>query len=282
MGKIGKGVCEMSQHSWGVGWTNVDHTLDPSSYVQYLHTAGGLPGVQAYKRQIVGLMDIHEGDQVLDVGCGVGDDVRTMAQLVGPTGRVVGVDQSTQMIDEARQRAAGSDAPVQFEVADAHHLPFPDGTFDCCRGDRTFQHLDDPARALMEMLRTARSGAKVVIGEPDWETMIVNASSRAVTRKVLNFMCDTWRNGWMGRQLPGLMKGAGMVDVAVVPAVLASSDYALVAHLAQLRATAERVAEIGGITRTEAAMWLEDLERAGREGRFFGAIMIVIAAGRKP
>ena len=99
---------------------------------------------QAYKLKTFALLDVHEGDTILEVGCGTGEDAQTLARLVGDNGRVVGVDSSTSVIGKARARAAGLDLPVEFVVGDAERLEFADGTFDCCRADRVFQHLSDP------------------------------------------------------------------------------------------------------------------------------------------
>ena len=60
---------------------------------------------------------------LLDVGCDNGDDVLALSRKVGPDGTVFGVDNSTGMVEEARDRASDSD-PVSFEVADAERLPF--------------------------------------------------------------------------------------------------------------------------------------------------------------
>jgi SAM-dependent methyltransferase len=60
-------------------------------------------------------LDLRAGERVLDVGCGSGDAARGLAALVGPGGRVVGVDRSETMIREARRRLAGRALPVAFQ-----------------------------------------------------------------------------------------------------------------------------------------------------------------------
>src|SRR5690348_123015 len=77
---------------------------------------------------VCALLDVHAGDDILDVGCGTGDDTRALAHLVGRSGRITGVDSSATMIAEARRRAAGLDLPVEYRVANAQHLPFADNT----------------------------------------------------------------------------------------------------------------------------------------------------------
>src|ERR1700694_1584087 len=71
------------------------------------------------------------GERVLDLGCGAGTDSLVAAQMVGPQGRVTGIDMTPEMLAKARQAAAelGNDN-VEFVEGEAERLPFPDESFD--------------------------------------------------------------------------------------------------------------------------------------------------------
>jgi ubiquinone/menaquinone biosynthesis C-methylase UbiE len=77
------------------------------------------------------------------LGCGLGDDTFQIAERVGATGRVTGVDVSASMIDEAERRAATRGMPVNFEVGDSQALRFTDGTFDGVRAERMLMHVPE-------------------------------------------------------------------------------------------------------------------------------------------
>src|SRR4051812_36916774 len=107
----------------------------PQSYVgyvdpEYLRVVGNL--LQSLKEVTYAKMQIEKGHKVLDVGCGPGTDTISLAQLVGATGEVVGVDYDEAMIAEAEKRAteANMDGWVQHKFADATALPFEAGHFD--------------------------------------------------------------------------------------------------------------------------------------------------------
>src|ERR1035437_11203208 len=86
------------------GYSDIDHTDDPRKYIPRLDQTGSSPLWQAIKQRMIALLEVAPGAKVLDVGCGTGDDARVLANLVGPTGQVIGIDQSTTMIAEAAQR----------------------------------------------------------------------------------------------------------------------------------------------------------------------------------
>jgi ubiquinone/menaquinone biosynthesis C-methylase UbiE len=68
-------------------------------------------------------MDLTSGENVLDVGCGVGDDIRKLAPLIHPNGCAIGIDASESMIAEARRRCADVVPAIHFAVGEAETLP---------------------------------------------------------------------------------------------------------------------------------------------------------------
>jgi ubiquinone/menaquinone biosynthesis C-methylase UbiE len=263
-------------------WTNVDRMVNTSEYVSYLDAVSAQEAVQAYKRQTFTLLAVRDGSHVLDVGCGTGDDALALAELVGATGQVVGIDSSAVMIEVAQQRAAGRALPVTFAVGDAHHLTFADGTFDGCRADRVFQHLAQPDQALRELVRVVKPGATVVVADPDWETLAIDASDAAVTRRVVEGVCSDTRNARMGRQLPRLLRRVGLVEVGVIPVTPILADYAMANQTFGLEEGMVRARSSGTVSADEADRWMRGLQEADRAGEFFCTITGFIVAGRKP
>ncbi len=99
-------------------------------------------------------MDLRPDEAVLDIGCGTGWLLRLMAGRL-PAGRLVGVDVSDAMIAQARQ-AAGGDARLEFHVAVAEQLPFPDASFDRVVSIESAYYWPDPAAGLREIARVLR------------------------------------------------------------------------------------------------------------------------------
>jgi ubiquinone/menaquinone biosynthesis C-methylase UbiE len=262
---------------------DVDATTQPATHVRYLQTVSALEQAQAYKRRSIDMLDIHPGARVLDVGCGVGDEVRLMAQRVGRDGRAVGIDSSAVMIAEAQKRSEGLDLPVEFRVGDIHRLDYLDETFDGCRVDRVLQHLDDPQRALGELVRVAKPGAPIVAAEPDWETVVVDLPDRALVRKVTHILCDHLvRNAWIGRQLYRHFQRAELIGLVAEPIWATFTDSALARNLMFLDAAADYGREHSLLAESEAAAWSEQIQAVGMSGCFFAAIFGFVVVGYKP
>lgn len=113
--------------------------------------------------------------RLLDVGCGSGEMLRT-AGAAGMT--VAGIDISENGIAQARERAPDAD----LRVGSAEELPFPDAHFDCIVAVGSLEHFLDPSKAVREIRRVARPGARVMLIVPNrrWLFIWVNHLCRAV------------------------------------------------------------------------------------------------------
>jgi len=112
---------------------------------------------------------ITDGMRVLDIGSGAGDVAMLVADLVGPTGRVVGTDIARLAVDRARARvaAAGLDQ-VEFQHGDPAQMRF-DAPFDAVVGRYVLQFIPEPEKALERIARQVRPGGIVAFHELDWD-----------------------------------------------------------------------------------------------------------------
>ncbi len=270
------------ERSSAADWEKVDLAADPKSYVRYLDNVQRQDAIRSFKRQTFEMLDLQRGQRVLEVGCGAGDDAQTMAHMVAPTGRVIGIDSSNAMIAESERRSRDLGLPVEFKVGDAHSLEFASGWFHRARADRVFQHLEDPERALAEMLRVTRSGGRIVVADTDWGTLAVDSSDPATTTEVLKEVASVIRNPWMGRELFGIFGRAGLEEVTVSSGTAVITDYGLADNLFHLSDALRRARESGTVTERAATDWWRCQQEAAAAGRFCSALSGFIVAGRCP
>ncbi|GAB2852289.1 methyltransferase domain-containing protein [Lentzea nigeriaca] len=230
-----------------------------------------------YKRQMLTLLELEPGLTVLDLGCGPGADIQSMADAVTTSGRVVGVDIDPRMVEAASARF--HDHPhVEIRLGDGHTLPFEDATFDRARMDRALQHVADPAVVLSELLRVLKPGGLLRVGEPDWDSLTVDGDLE-MNRAFNRFVCSTMvRNATIGRRLARLARGAGFEVQVVRTASPVFHDFALADNIFAFTRNTERAIRAGAIDRADGERWLAELQ----SGDFLAAPLVFLLSARKP
>ncbi|MFZ1916226.1 MAG: methyltransferase domain-containing protein [Terriglobales bacterium] len=232
------------------------------------------------------------GMAVLDLASGTGEPAISLAGRVGPEGSVVAVDQSSELLQVAEERAQQRKlANLTTRQADAHKLPFSDHSFDLATCRFGVMFFDDAVRALAELRRVLKPGARACfaawgpIDQPYWQTTM-----KLVQRHVGGPMlavggADPFRFSAPG-SLTTAMRSAGFQEVEESTRNLPWTwlgdaeevfEYACALSV-PFRPMLERVPEqMWPAIRADARAAIE-LYRVGNEIRF-GAV-IVLASGR--
>ena len=251
------------------------------SDLPYLQVTADL--LKQEKQHTYSWMHLQPGAAVLDVGCGPGTDTIALAGLVGPTGRVVGVDADAGMIAEANRRAeqAGCSPWCTHQQADATALPLETGAFDACRSERLFQHLHAPALALAEMARVTKPGGWVVVLDTDFGTLSIDTPEVEIERRLVRAHAEReLNNGYAGRQLYRLFKRQQFTDITVESRPFQATSYALLRYLISMDTLERDALAAGLITEEELHRWQQSLEQTEAEGTFFAHANGVLVAGR--
>jgi ubiquinone/menaquinone biosynthesis C-methylase UbiE len=262
-----------------VSFNAVDTSADPSGLIRFLDAANTTTGLTAAKHALLEQLALGRARAALDVGCGPGIDLAEMARLMPGGAHVSGVDLSETMIAEARFRTASLGLRVSLRTGDAANLPYPDQAFDACRVATVLQHVPDPSRVIQEMTRVTRPGGRIGVLEFDQETAFGDHPDTETTRIILDTFAGAMVQGRMGRQLPRLLRAAGLTDVTVMPWVnLASPQFfrnILHDHVARLQ-------DQGLLASQRASQWWAELDAWAQAGDFLGGAVLFVAVGTRP
>jgi SAM-dependent methyltransferase len=172
-------------------------------------------------RDFFGRIGIGAGQHVVELGCGPQGCVDILAGLVGPTGRVVGIERSDESVGLARRLVADRAlANVEVLQGDARATGLPRAAFDYVTARLVLVNVPRPEEIAQEAVALARPGGVVAFHEADWGMHICDPPLPAWDDFAA--LADRYARAneidlYVGRHLPRLLRDAGLVDVQVHP-----------------------------------------------------------------
>jgi arsenite methyltransferase len=206
----------------------------------------------------------------LDIGSGPGIFTEELAEVVGPSGQVVGIDISKDMLAMARHRCSDR-SNIRFEETDALQLSFADASFDAAVAAQVYEYVSDVPAAFSELHRVLRPGAPVIVVDIDWASLVWEAEDRPRAEKLFDAANEHLADPYLPRRLHGLLTNAGFEVSLVEPFPMFSLSLdPYVAGLAKIGASF--VVGRRGVTADDVAAWLQDLKRTEERGASFFCI----------
>lgn len=155
---------------------------------------------------------MQPGEVVVDLGSGAGFDCLLAARQVGPTGRVIGVDMTHEMLKKARDNAARAGAAnAEFRLGDIEYLPIADNTADVILSNCVINLVPDKAQVFREAFRVLKPGGRLAISD------VVN--TRPLTAELAAdqaLVCGCVAGAAPVRDVEAWLRAAGFQDVRVI------------------------------------------------------------------
>jgi arsenite methyltransferase len=231
---------------------------------------------------VLAALRLSPGERVIDIGTGPGFVAYEMADAVGPSGTVVGVDTSDPMLQLATRRCA--EKPwVRFEPGDASQLPAPDARYDAAVSVQVYEYIADVDVPIGEMYRVLRPGGRGVIVSTDWKSVVWRTSDEERGQRIMAAFAEHCAHQDLPRWLAPRLRSAGfrVVDQQVVsqfnPTYEPDSFSYRVIPAVQSFIVGRQV-----VTAEEAAAWAEDLGRLSERGEYFFSLSQYLYAVEKP
>jgi SAM-dependent methyltransferase len=239
--------------------------------IEALYTAPAIAAQRARTRAVLG---IRSGELGLDVGCGPAFLACELAREVGASGRIVGVDESPEMLEAARARIAreGLEDRVEVRRGDASRLDVPSGAFDFVTVVQVYLYVADVEAALVEAARALRPGGRLAVVDTDWDSCVWLTADRERHRRVMEGRLKHFAQPHLPPRLPGLLDRAGLriAHAEAIP-LLELSGGAGTFSGGLIGPTADLAVRYG-LPREEVEAWKADLlarTEPGRRGEYF-------------
>lgn len=271
------------EHCWVDPMGEIDRHPDGGSMVAIIAQTCGNAVHTRRDRDLLPLLALQPGQTALEVGCGAGAVLRELARLTDGQVRLVGVDPSGLMLAQARRETAAAGlGPLADAIAyarmDGRALAFPDGAFDAAVCSRVLIHAADPAGLVAELARVVRPGGRVFCIEPAHQFW-------AGVDDRLRERTSAFTNTNIGRELPGLLRRAGLREVTVTPHTFIGHERPDVAAMrAEIAAGTGMLAaalRAGQCTMAEAEQLFAQTEAAIRRETFLFCSVHLAALGHK-
>jgi ubiquinone/menaquinone biosynthesis C-methylase UbiE len=233
--------------------------------------------------QILHACGLSEGMAVLDLACGPGVVSQQIAAIIGSNGRVLGVDLSAELLDEARKSAAQSSlSNLEFAEGNVYDLKLGADQFDFVYARFLFQHLNDPGRALDNIRRVLKPGGVVAIVDVDdaWLTLHPEPAAFApFTRRAAETQQRNGGDRFVGRKLTGLLSAAGFTEARINVTTVTSQQIGLKSFLDIT--TGFKLEQMNAEDKPIAREERDQIYELLNDPSALGAVGIWVATGRK-
>lgn len=257
-----------------LGYGSVDEDREPDDLIAAMDETAAWDATRTLRSWERAHLGLRHGERLIDVGCGTGAAALALADDVGPSGEIVGVDMSERMLLVARRNAAGAACRVRFAVGDARSLDEPDDRYDAARAERTLQWLADPARAVTELARVVRPGGRLSLIDTDWSTLTIDVGDARLGTAVREALAvERHRASNIGGRLAELTVAAGCAPVATTEATQAWTSWDPDEAIAppgcfSMESLAEDLIAAGTLAQEQQDAFVTTIKDSARRGRF--------------
>ena len=251
-----------------------------STEAEELEKSYQLPEIVRQRQHTLNRLSVKRGEQILDVGCGVGFLSYEIALQTGDSGRVSGIDQNSEMIRHANKRCE-SLRNTEFSEANADNLPFPEESFDAVSCTQVLLYVNDVAQVLSGIRRVLKPAGRIIIVETDWRGVVLNSDYNSITRKIFSAWDAAVPSPNLPVRLGPLLVDNGFCNVDVEPIPILNTEYppSQFSH-GMMNWITKNALKKRVITKEQSQKWLDDLDEKGKSGNYFFCVNRFLFSGQ--
>lgn len=239
------------------------------------------PDVAAQRKDTLRRLALKPGEHVLDLGSGPGFLSQAMAEAVGPSGRIHGIDISPVMIARANRR--NSHAWLSFAEGDATALPEPDQIYDVVVSTQVAEYVPDMSRFCSEAFRVLKPGGRGLVMATDWDAVVWHSDDPSRMKRVLDAYRPHCADSRLPRTFAPRLREAGftVTRVSAIPIINLDWDEGCYSRL-NINFIAGYLRSQEALPESEIQAWEAELQELVAQGRYFFSLIRTIFEITRP
>jgi len=237
--------------------------------------------VVAQRSETLRNLRLTEGESVIDIGCGPGFLCESMAEIVGPTGRVVGLDISHDLVRMAEGR--NKRRWLSYREGDAIAIDEPDASFDVAVCTQVAEYIPEVDRAISEAFRILKPGGRAVFIATDWDAVIWHSDAPDRMAAVMKSWEAHCAHPRLPRSMSERLRTVGFTVEAVKAFPMLNMEWSDETYSKGLTELVQDfVGKRGDVAADELVAWAEEFPKLSNDGRYFFSSTRFIFIASKP
>lgn len=258
----------MSEHAFfDSGFENADAYADLQVLIRSLDIQNNhpefIPIHDVFRQQLRG--DLK--DLILEVGCGLGDSARLMADK-NLLATVIAIDKSKDLLNEAIKRTDFNRFNIEYRLNDVMQLEFEDDSFSFAHAERVLMHVPDPEKALSEMVRVLKKDGTILVAEPDLSSVKILPDPECIGEQMVNAWCSFTQAPSIGQKLLPYFYDLPLKNIQVFLHPIQIRSYQEINQIRSLDKLLMAVVGDNQVSTERAQNYKNLLDKADKQGQF--------------
>lgn len=259
---------------------NMEKIYNPDIFAKIQYLENAKKHTKSISEYSYKLLDVKEGQTILEFGCGSGYDVFEMAKLVGDTGKVYGVDIDLDTVEYVKNTSTYANVFVEQNIS--QKLPYQNDFFDIIRLERVLQHVENADVTVADLARTLKKDRQLGIIETDWASLNFFSQHKEIENKIIKFITEgIAANGLISRKIADMFIKHGLKKVQQEPYSLFISNYEQANDFIKLEDIIQKGQELSYLTTEDVKLWNEEVQYRKENGLFIMQANFLIITGIK-
>jgi ubiquinone/menaquinone biosynthesis C-methylase UbiE len=259
---------------------SLDESVNQKYLIESMDRMFELPEIQEIKKRAIKLLNLHKGDKVIEIGCGLGHDAEAFGEVVEESGKVIAIDSSLNMLNEAKKRS--THPQVNYVHGHGENIQYPNNFFSAGYADRLLVSQKNLSSVLGEIIRVVKPGGKICITDIDVGSAVMYPYVPKLTNILLSRLQEIIENPLIGRQLNGIFKKFGLTNTKVFSDAYVIKSFNLVNTMIDFPRMISDLCHLKRFSEEDARTLSNALAEAEQNNDFLYSIILFTVVGEKP